>query len=112
MILSTEKSSLNKNGLELKTGRTPSKGLNHNKNNCPIYKCTHAGDLATYSPSILTNRKGNNPTPYIKTNTTRPKKIWVPNMKPEYILQVQFAAQSFNGCQIELCNANHILSSL
>lgn len=82
--LSSQRPSLNKDGLGFKKERNPSKDIDHKKKKLPIYKCTHCkrvGHLEPFCFNKLKISKGNNLRSSV-TNSPRPKKMWGPKMKP------------------------------
>lgn len=85
LILSSQKTCLNKNGLGFKRDKTHNKGLNHKKKNCTVYKGSYYnkfGNLEPFYFDTMKRYKDSNLRPSGKTNTHGPKKIWVPKVKP------------------------------
>lgn len=82
MFQSSQRPSLNKNGLEFNKVRTPSKGSNQKKKNRLVYKCTHCKRFSNLEPFCFENFKSikdNNLRPSGKTNAPGLKKIWLPS---------------------------------
>lgn len=73
-----------------KYGRAHSKELNRNKVNLPVYKCSHCNRFDYLEPFYfdkLKRYKVSNTRTSRTTNATKPKKMWVPNVKPIIFLQ-------------------------
>lgn len=84
MILSSQRSSLNKNGIGFKKDKKLSKGVDHKENKYPVYKCTHCRRVSYLKPFCfdkLKRFKGSNLRSY-GTNAPGSKKMWTPKVKP------------------------------